>query len=181
MVRVKIMDLLYEKLPILRNGIQVHYRSPPFLDQAIREQNLIGWDLTVKGLLSKRWGTIQDEEYDRIREREKLEVWYTGDWWSKNLIKHIIFWALNEWQLRNDCLHKEKEQRRKDDQRREYHEEISNLYQQQEDKPIARVKRYFRIPLIDRLQHNPARQKQWIGTIRSLLDKVAMQNSKNKV
>ena len=137
--------------------------------------------MTIKGLLSTTWSEIQENEYARIREREPLEVWFTGEWWAKHLTKHIIFWALNEWQRRNEHLHKAKKQRSNEKKRRECHEEILEMYQQQEDNPVNRVKRYFRIPLIDRLQQNPSRQRQWIDTIRSLRDKAAMQNSKSKV
>ena len=60
-------------------------------------------------------------------------------------------------------------------------EEIIELYRLQEDRPVAKVNRYYKTALIDKLQQNPSRQRQWIKTIRALRDKVAMQNSKNKL
>ena len=110
-----------------------------------------------------------------------MEVWYTGTWWTKHLIKHIIFWALNEWQKRNEHLHKDIEQRQAETTRRKNNEEIIELYRLQEDRPVAKVNRYYKTALIDKLQQNPSRQRQWIETIRALRDKVAMQNSKNKL
>ena len=180
-IRQRIMTFLYEKLPIERGGLKIKYPQPEDYDKAVQEQERLGWRLTKKGLLSRTWSEIQEREYIKIRRREKLEVWYTGMWWAKHLTKHIIFWALNEWQRRNESLHKEQEQRIQERKRRECQEEILRLYQEQEDKPVPRVKRYFRTPLIEKLQQNPSRQRQWIGTIRSLLDKVAIQNSKNRV
>ena len=180
-IRVRIMAFLYERLPLVRGGLQINYSTPMLYEKAVVEQEQLGWKLTIKGMISKTWSEIQENEYIKIRKRENLEVWYTGTWWSKHLTKHIIFWALNEWQRRNEHLHKEMEQRTKEKTRRQCHEDILELYQKQEDTPITRIKRYFRIPLIDRLQHNPSRQRQWIDTIRSLQDKTAIQNSKNKV
>ena len=180
-IRVRIMAFLYERLPLVRGGLQINYSTPMLYEKAVVEQEQLGWKLTIKGMISKTWSEIQENEYIKIRKRENLEVWYTGTWWSKHLTKHIIFWALNEWQRRNEHLHKEMEQRNKEKTRRQCHEDILELYQKQEDTPISRIKRYFRIPLIDRLQHNPSRQRQWIDTIRSLQDKTAIQNSKNKV
>ena len=180
-IRVQLMELLYEQLPINRNVMRIQYSTPRLFDQALEEQNRLGWKLTIKGLISKKWGAIQEEEYKKIRQREKLEVWYTGTWWTKNLIKNIIFWALNEWQKRNEHLHKDIEQRDIEKLRRKCHEEVVELYQQQELRPIARLKRYFKLPMIEKLQQNPGRQRQWIDTIRALSDKVAMQNSKNKL
>ena len=180
-IPTRLMTFLYEKLPIEQGGIKIRYNVPQKYEKAVEEQERIGWDMTIKGLLSITWSEIQEIEYERIRKRETLEVWFTGEWWAKHLIKHIIFWALNEWQRRNEHLHKVKKKRTYEKKRRECHEEVMVLYQQQEDNPVNRVKRYFRIPLIDMLQQNPSRQRQWIDTIRSLRDKAAMQNSKSKV
>ena len=134
-----------------------------------------------KRINQQKWGAIQDEGYKKIRKREKLEVWYTGTWWTKQLIKHIIFWALNEWQKRNEYLHNEINDRNDTNIRKKCSNEIMILYQQQEDRPKAHLKRYFRLPLIEKLQQSPNRQKQLIETIRALQDKSVTQNSKNKV
>ena len=180
-VRIQLMDIFYEELPIKRSTLKIQYKAPTQFEQAVEEQQQLGWHKTLKGLFSKKWGEIQEEEYKKIRQREKLEIWYTGNWWTKHLIKNIIFWALNEWQKRNEHLHKEIEQRVLEKNRRKCNEEIMELYRNQEVRPMAQLKRYFRLPLIDKLQQNPSRQKQWIETIRALHDKVAMQKRKNKL
>jgi hypothetical protein len=180
-VRVFLMRFFYTNLPITRQELHIEYLKPPQYATACAEQEQIGWKLTMKGLLSKKWSDIQEEEYGKIREREKLEVWYTGSWWTKNLIKHIIFWALNEWQKRNECLHQDIEQRQAEATRRQNNEEISKLYQLQEDQPIAKLKRYYKTALIEKFQQNLIRQRQWIDTIRALRDKAAIQNSKNRL
>jgi hypothetical protein len=41
----------------------------------------------MKGLISKKWGILQEAEYEKIQAREELEIWYTGNWWTKHLIK----------------------------------------------------------------------------------------------
>jgi ribonuclease HI len=180
-MRVHIMEILYMPLPIRRIDLNIEYRTPALFDQAREEQRLLGWRLLYKGLLSKKWGEIQEEEYNRIREREELQVWYTGTWWMKSLIKHIIFWSLNEWQKRNEKLHDNIDKRKIDDQKRDNKEHILNLYQLQDQNPIGKLNRYYKVPLIEKLQQNPVRQRQWIETIRALRDKVSIQNSKNRV
>ena len=174
------MKIFYDKLPIKRPGLNVQYAKPNLFDKALDEQDRIGWKLTMKGIFSREWGKIQEIEYDKIRKREKLEVWYTGTWWTKHLIKNIIFWALNEWQKRNEHLHKEVEQRLIEKKRKENHKDIVELYEKQENRPKGRMKRYFNMPLIDKLQQNPNRQRQWIESIRALNDKTTTQNSKNR-
>ena len=175
------MELLYSELPMTRHTMKITYRKPHLFDKAAEEQDQMGWKLTVKGLLSTVWSNIQENEYTRIREKEPLDVWYTGTWWSKHISKNIIFWALNEWQRRNEHLHREREVRLKEKERGKCQEDVMELYRQQEEEPIKKLKRYYRLPLIERLQQNPRRQKQWIDTIRALKDKQAIQNSKNKV
>ena len=179
-VRTQLMKIFYDKLPIKRPGLNVQYAKPNLFDKALDEQDRIGWKLTMKGIFSREWGKIQEIEYDKIRKQEKLEVWYTGTWWTKHLIKNIIFWALNEWQKRNEHLHKEVEQRLIEKKRKENHKDIVELYEKQENRPKGRMKRYFNMPLIDRLQQNPNRQRQWIESIRALNDKTTTQNSKNR-
>ena len=180
-IRTELMEKFYQQLPRRRPVIDIRYTEPKFFERAKEEQDLLGWNLTMKGLFSKEWGKIQDEEYERIREREGLEIWYTGTWWTKQLIKNIIFWALNEWQKRNECLHQEVENRLKEQKRKECQKDIMELYNMQENRPIAKLKRYFNTPLIDKLQQNPTRQRQWIESIRALKDKTAMQNKKNRL
>ena len=179
-VRMHLMTTFYKRLPTRQPGLHVNYNKPKGFDGAKEEQDRIGWKLTMKGLFSKKWGRIQDDEYAKIRKREDLEVWYTGTWWTKHLIKNIVFWALNEWQKRNEHLHKEKEQRVMEKKRKECHNTIVELYEKQENRQSAKLRRYFKIPLIEKLQQNPARQKQWIESIRALNEKTSIQNSKNR-
>ena len=134
----------------------------------------------MKGIISKEWGNIQEAEYERIRAREGLAIWYTGKWGTKHLIKNIIFWALNEWQKRNEHLHREVAQRILEKKRKDCQKDIIELYDKQDDNPKAYMRRYFKTPLIERLQQNPAKQKQWIDSIRALNSKTAIQNSKNR-
>jgi hypothetical protein len=180
-IRVCIMKMLYSQLPITWRPLHIEYRIPDFFEQARTEQERLGWNLTVKGLLSKTWSTIQEEEYSRIRNRENLEVWYTGSWWAKHLTKYIVYWALNEWQRRNEYLHKEIREREAEDIKQNNRDDILELYRLQEERPVKKLQRYFKTVLIDKLRQNPIRQRQWIETIRALKEKTATQNSKNRL
>jgi hypothetical protein len=180
-IRVYLMSMLYSQLPIKRSILNIEYKVPEFFEQAKMEQENLGWKLTIKGLLSRTWSDIQEEEYGNIRKREDLEVWYTGLWWAKQLTKYIVYWALNEWQKRNDCLHKDISNTREEELRRNNRDEIMELYSQQNDRPDKKVQKYFKTVLIDKLRQNPIRQRQWIETIRALTDKPSTQNSKNRL
>ena len=64
--------------------------------------------------------------------------------------------------------------------RRQYQTEIIELYERQDTRPKAILKRYFKIPLIEKVQQNPTRQRQWIDSIQALNEKTAIQNNKKK-
>ena len=73
------------------------------VQKAVDEQDEIGWDHFFKGRLSKEWQIIQDEEYQMLSGRgEKVLRHQTGMWWTARMIRLIIYFALNEWQVRND-------------------------------------------------------------------------------
>ena len=180
-VRTQLMNIFYDKLPIRRPGLDIQYIELDNFDKTIKEQEVLGWSLTIKGIFSKQWGKIQEAEYEKIRQREQLDIWYTGTWWTKHLIKNIIFWALNEWQKRNEHLHQEVEKKETEKKRKKCQIEIIDLYERQDNRPKATLKRYFKIPaLIEKLQQNPARQRQWIDSIRALNEKTALQNNKDR-
>ena len=53
---------------------------------------------------------IQDKEYDRLRKSgEEIPSYKTGIWCTNQLIRLLIYFALNEWQVCNDHLHEKKE------------------------------------------------------------------------
>ena len=60
------MAIFYDKLPARRPGLNVQYAMPIFFDKAMDEQEQLGWKLTMKGIFSKEWGKIQDDEYKKI-------------------------------------------------------------------------------------------------------------------
>lgn len=81
--------------------------------QAHSNQDAIGWNNFLKGWLSKQWSKTQQSTYDTMNRRRNarcqdfLAPKYSGQWWASNLIKQIISYSLNEWQIRNNKLHAE--------------------------------------------------------------------------
>ena len=67
---------------------------------AIVKQDKIGWDQFFKGRLSREWQVIQDHEYERLKQKgEEIPKYKIGMWWTTRLIRLIIYFALNEWQV----------------------------------------------------------------------------------
>ena len=96
---------------------------------AIKEQNTIGWDHFFKGSITTKWSKIQQKVYSKINaERKKqnttpLSKAFSGQWRAAKLIKQLVYYSFNAWQIRNIHLHKEREQA-------EYFKEREQLKQQ---------------------------------------------------
>ena len=70
------------------------------LKELITEQESIGWFELYKGLITKRFCNIQTGYYKKLNDRrseenlEELPRRFTGEYWTKNFIKHIVYFAL---------------------------------------------------------------------------------------
>ena len=96
---------------------------------AIIEQDKIGCDQFFKGRLSREWQVIQDHEYERLKQQgEEIPNYKTGMWWTTRLIRLIIYFTLNEWQVRNDHLHEKKEKTERDVRRTQLKELTYKMY-----------------------------------------------------
>ena len=113
----------YHQLMYKKGGTHVQY--------ALNEQDAIGWDQFFKGRLSKEWQLIQeDNEYEHLRQQgEKIPSHQTGMWWTNRMIQLIIYFALNEWQVRNDTLHEKKEKIAREERRNHLKELTFKLYE----------------------------------------------------
>ena len=65
---------------------------------------------------------------------------YTGEWWASNLIKHIIYFALNEWQKRNERLHDNEEKNTDEKERKNYSITIHTLYKMYGELKVRQLK-----------------------------------------
>ena len=73
------------------------------LDQAIADQNTIGWSNFFKGRIAKQFGLTQMEAYRH--DLDEVPSHYSATWWTAGLIKQMIYFSLNMWQHRNTYLH----------------------------------------------------------------------------
>jgi ribonuclease HI len=74
----------------------------PSLQNAIKDQNTIGWDQIFYGRISKEFGLAQEIHY---RWRKLPEATHNGQRWSKALIYNIWKTALALWNNRNNAKH----------------------------------------------------------------------------
>jgi len=53
---------------------------------------------------------------------------YSGQWWASNLIKQIIYYSLNEWQIRNNKLHADLTENQYNTDRTKLQHEVQEWY-----------------------------------------------------
>ena len=70
------------------------------LEEAIFEQNQIGWGNVFKGQISTIWGDVQMQHYTRQYDDTELPRYLSGTWWSSEFLRQVIYMSLNAW-LRN--------------------------------------------------------------------------------
>ena len=83
---------------------------------------------------------IQDREYGRLKQQgEEIPNYKTGMWWTTRMIRLIIYFALNEWQVRNDHLHEKKEKTAREVRRTQLKEVTYKMYEahRQADHPTT--------------------------------------------
>ena len=75
--------------------------SFPYLNEAIRSQDRLGWDSFLEGTLSKQWRVTQDYYLAHVKSPRTSRAWATA------LIRkaQMVAWSL--WQHRNRILHDE--------------------------------------------------------------------------
>jgi len=79
-----------------KNDTQItqDYRS-----KAAKEQDLLGWDLALEGVISKKWRFQQHTHWKTYRSRK------SSKWWMTELLKRLMNTAWDMWQHRNRALH----------------------------------------------------------------------------
>ena len=73
------------------------------LQEAVEEQNAIGWEHLLKGWMSKQWAQAQDEYYkDRSKHDKKINLKYHNKLtWSRMVIKILHEIAFSAWKYCN--------------------------------------------------------------------------------
>ena len=140
---------------------------------AIEEQNKIGWDQFFKGRITKKWSEIQQKVYSKINaERKKqnktpLSKAFSGQWWAAKVIKQVVYYSLNAWQIRNNHLHKEKEQEEYYKERNNLQMKVSEWYKKQElfEKEDEH---HFIIPTLERMNQSNGQMKTWCTAIQAI-------------
>ena len=134
------------------------------LYELVQDQKEIGWDNFFKGRISKRWGDIQDRFFVAL-DLPDCQAYKTGLWWASNVIRQIIYFSLNSWQIRNDALHKDKVQTTYNEERKELRCRVRWWYNQEKKMESATMKNYFKKSMLSRAKDTNQSLSCWIDSV----------------
>ena len=144
------------------------------VQKAVDEQDEIGWDQFFKGRLSKEWQIIQDEEYQILSNKgEKVLRHQTGLWWTARMIRLIIYFALDEWQVRNDTLHETKDKTAREATRNRLKMIVTKMYDIHEQADHPALRRYFKRPYLETITKPTTRLEHWLTAVITLYEEEA--------
>ena len=133
------------------------------LEQLVQEQELIGWDNFFKGRISKHWSTLQEQHYSTL-DLPECQAYKTGKWWASHVIRQLIYFSLNAWQIRNDTLHKDKVQSIYNSERSELRKRIRWWYSNS-SKFSRKMQKYFKKTMLERNNDSNQSLACWIDTV----------------
>ena len=137
------------------------------LEDAIREQNHIGWGNIFKGRISTIWGEVQMRFYTAKYADTEAPKHVTPTWWTSEFLRQVIYMSLNAWQHRNDFLHDRAATERKLAARQEAVETMASWYNKQHQFPAV-DRSHFARTFMDRCTDTTAQIRLWIGKITDL-------------
>jgi hypothetical protein len=138
------------------SGETIRYLPPRALEEALQEQNSIGWNRFFEGWLSPKWELVQQRHYARTKSNK------SGRRWVIALIQKLWDVAWDLWEHRNEVLH-EKENLVTWSMGIHLNHRVSRVFTDLCSRPLrANDSHLVRLPLYKLLEHNVSYKTQWL-------------------
>ena len=139
------------------------------LEEAIYEQNQIGWGNVFKGRISTIWGDIQMEHSLRQYPDTEPPKHLSATWWASEFLRQVIYMSLHVWQHRNDFLHDREATESRMNARQDAVEAMADWYNKKHQFPLT-DQTHFARTFLDRCTDTTAQIRLWIGKITDLYE-----------
>ena len=139
------------------------------LEEAISDQNHIGWGNAFKGRLSTLWGDVQMLHYREKYDNTAMPAHLSPTWWTSEFLRQLLYMSLQAWQHRNDYLHDRERTSKKMQERAKAVEDMAKWYQEQRKFPAV-DQHHFARTFLDRCTDTTAQIRLWIGKIVDLFE-----------
>jgi hypothetical protein len=132
---------------------------PVALRQAIKDQNIIGWNQILYGRISKEFGIAQDNHY---RWQQLSEITHNGSRWTRDLIFHIWKTTLALWSNRNKAKHDNDTSSQTNLAHQQLLTRAQHCYEQMHLLTAVDRNHLFHKTLEERIQDNPKHLVTWV-------------------
>ena len=133
------------------------------LQEAITEQNLIGWNNFFKGWISSKWSQSQDAYYAQRQQDYTNEDrrWNNGTVWSKILVQQLHIISQETWTFRNKDIYGHSKQEEQENDKIIIKDKVRHEYDKRFSYSTRIQWRYFTRRLTDRLNDTKQHLKAW--------------------
>ena len=160
-----------ESLPLPQNPSKYDH----ILQEAVVEQNNIGWDHMLKGWISKKWGQAQEEFYkERSQQDTRINLQYHNHLtWSKTIIKGLLEVAFTTWKFRNKDIHGHDKTEEDNIKLNKLRVQVRKEYERRHNYPAKIQWRFFTRTVRDRVTDSIHMLRAWYANLKTAL--VAME------
>jgi hypothetical protein len=125
----------------------------------IQQQNKIGWHHMFRGRIAKKMSEFMESHYRSMPIDRKR---YTGERWSKMLIKNIWNMVLKLWEKRNEMIHGKQQQVGRRTEQQRLHHRVCKYYETRDLLEHGDQEKIFYKDLEDMLHEDNRYLKAWL-------------------
>jgi hypothetical protein len=133
---------------------------------AIEEQNKIGWEQIYKGRIGKELINAMDRHYQQLGINK---MQYNGERWAKQLIGNIWRIALALWETRNSIIYAESAEKREKHMREMVERKIRQCYELKDNLSAYERQQWFSLQVNDLIQRDSKYLKSWLNIVERLI------------
>lgn len=132
---------------------------------AIDDQRRLGINSLLKGHIVKAWGIMQ-AEWERTTHQQS-----TKNIWPKKFVSIIHTYTYGCWKARNEELHNKEEGVLQYHKKLKLQQKIKELYKKGRDNLTDKEKRYFKLPVEQRIKKGVVSMSLWVQIVEILFRK----------
>ena len=134
------------------------WENDTLLPIILTNQQSIGYDLFLKGIITKEW-TFAQKEYWKNNPKKR----YGAEGWTPRFIQSIVTVTTGMWRFRNDLLHGKTLTETKELKKKRLRERIEELYKEKTKLFLPLDLKVFEMPMPYRKKQGIQQMELWIG------------------
>ena len=140
----------------------------------LNNQENIGYDLFLKGIITKEW-TFAQREYWKTNPKRR----FGAEGWTSKFIHSIMMVTIGMWKFRNELIHGKTLLETKELKKKRLKERIEELYKEKKKLSLPLDLKVFEMPLGFRKKQGIQQMELWIGLAEDTLKNYEIEKKNN--